>query len=457
VGRNQPYASAAAQRVNQSQMPAPTAPTTPQNTFFQINTPNSTNNLDAKDFDWLVFMDRPLVSPGELLSVSAYKPHQLTQQFINANALGAKHNHRAFWFDEDLAGAGQTTSHRLYRFFEFVEAGTRLQWSPMGGRVPGKINLNTVWDQETFNALCDAQAANQFSQTAVNNIWGQMTSSRTPGGTPGANDNPFWGIAGVGFTTAGDAQYPNGSGVDSTLLRSWVNSAGTRLRVLEPDPTVPGAFNPDSSNKDVSGIPYFRYELLSKIFNNTTTRSNVFAVYLTVGFFEVVDDTKSPVVLGAEIGSQEGRSIRHRMFAIVDRSNLSVAFTNNGGTPQPTAGAAGPRPFITESQTAVLTAGATSVQVGVLNVSGSPPPNNYEDLRWAINVGDQLIIDSGSNQEVVTVTAAGGSSFSANFSKAHALGFQITNALLGHPGPQPRFDPRNPQYGGIVRYLSIIQ
>jgi hypothetical protein len=88
--------------------------------------------------------------------------------------------------------------------------------------------------------------------------------------------------------------------------------------------------------------PYERGQLMAKINNNLTTRSNVFAVWVTVGFFEVhsqpLDPNRpyDPVALngntpnpnynpyvdklGAELGRADGQHKRHRFFAIVDRS-----------------------------------------------------------------------------------------------------------------------------------------
>jgi hypothetical protein len=66
--------------------------------------------------------------------------------------------------------------------------------------------------------------------------------------------------------------------------------------------------------------PFFRTELLQKVMNLTTVRTQQFAVYVTVGFFEVKKEgnanTLQPDILGAEIDQNN----RYTMFAVVDRS-----------------------------------------------------------------------------------------------------------------------------------------
>lgn len=54
----------------------------------------------------------------------------------------------------------------------------------------------------------------------------------------------------------------------------------------------------------------------SRISNLVSYRSNVFAVRITIGYFEY-----DPVTgLGSEYGAEQGRARRHRAFYVIDRS-----------------------------------------------------------------------------------------------------------------------------------------
>lgn len=118
----------------------------------------------------------------------------------------------------------------------------------------------------------------------------------------------------------------------------------------------PSVLNPNQMALSVPGAnhPHQAAELLTKIGANITNRSNVFAVWITVGYFEVVDIperhpiTGAPIVefdsagrrrlhrLGGEIGKLEGRNIRHRFFALVDRTVfdhwMQTQVKTNGGS-----------------------------------------------------------------------------------------------------------------------------
>jgi hypothetical protein len=398
TARSQPFAA------TQQGLSAPTLPGRLKHTFGRTNNATSL----AANFDWLVHLDRKLISPLELLQVAGCKPHELTHEFMGPRN-GKRFGQRAPWFDEDLTHASGR-SHRLYRALEFLGtrsqvtgamvAGTRAvipfegftgvnqpvavqalagvsytggTWQIVPGcsvlitdqnnvplevvrvkavnpaantfvadfvrsyaanqvvqvipntisdRVPGKINLNTIWDEETFLALCDPyenpQRSNHFTVTQVHHSFGNLMRSRSPEMTPGPRDRPFLSLA-AGLTApsdprTGDLSLLINAGIDDTLLRS-----------LPGDPARRRLF--EIGNQD---HPYLRMELLTKIANNVTNRSNIFAVWLTVGFFEVTDSKARPVKLGAELGRAENRHVRHRMFAIVDRSRL----TANPG-PQP--------------------------------------------------------------------------------------------------------------------------
>jgi hypothetical protein len=382
-------------------------------------------------------MDRMIVSPIELLQVTRCTPHELTQRFVTEDAAGSQKpdGHLVPWLDEQA---------RIYRLLEFLQAGMFVQGTGPGSRAIGKINLNTIWDPETFHALCDARIINRFQQSDVDDIYRRFTTWRTPDQQPGPNDRPFVGFAAPPLLPGAF----NDMGIQRTLLAADSEDAN-------PDPLQRRRmFEPAALPANARAHPYLKLELLNKIANHVTTRSNVFAVWLTVGFFEVKDDSAPgrPPRLGAEIGRAEGRHVRHRMFAIVDRSNLTLDPASPG---QP-----GPRPFFLNT-TGAADAGSTTITVGATL-------GHYEDLRYEIRVKDRLAIDSGPYREIVTVTgiadSAGGLrqlTVQPPFAHRHELGVPVTNVgtatQLGHPGPQPRFDPRNPVYRGVVRHFSIIE
>jgi hypothetical protein len=461
------------------QKPAISRVNQPQHTFFEVNvqvvepqdlatlevpgkevtvpanTPPPNGQLSGFPNGWLTFANRPLISPAELFMVSKYRPHELTQLFAlgpnnpRSGEPSEKYKYLADWFDPQ---------QNLYRFFDFVSASSPIQWCPVGGRVLGRININTVWDREIFYALTDPQASNFFydpSLATIDKIFDKMIAGRSPWVAPSAGDRPFQGMG-------------SGPTIDDTFLRPdpFDNRAVApqdKRRVFEPEFVNPlMAMN--------RSHPYIRQELMRKIFNNVTTRSNVFAVWLTVGFFEVRNDAVQPPVLGGEIGRAEGRHRRHRMFAVIDRSSVTMAsrVVQTAAGPPPTGvitpglGYAGPQPVIVPTHQAIFPNSAPQwVEIPRTGM------NNFEGRNWTIRPGDWLLVDPGPNQEVVYVASSNWwNSIYATFLKPHpprcALikvhdSTGITAGLPGNPGPQLRFDVRNPAYQGVIRHFSIIE
>src|SRR5262249_58146348 len=77
--------------------------------------------------------------------------------------------------------------------------------------------------------------------------------------------------------------------------------------------------------------PYFRIQNLQRMSNLLTTRSNVYAIWITIGYFEALpqngadDAHPDGYQLGQEFGSDTGEIKRNRAFYIYDRS-IPVGF-----------------------------------------------------------------------------------------------------------------------------------
>jgi hypothetical protein len=521
MGKIQPYASylsanANSQVIAQGMIPnnIPKAGLTLQ-TFGKPNYQGQGNNGQpaAIAYDWLCHFDRQLISPVELLQVSGYHPHELTHRFMQGNGPGNRFAHRAPWFDQRT---------RLYRLWEYLEVGDNCAGISPNGRRPGRININTVWDYETLLALCDPQPANYFTAAEIydptwvqpagpppgplfnpNTLYGKLLSVRSPGLMTGAglgpNDRPFMGMApgyipttNDPFVPAGDAMFPSGSGINNSYLRTDPTA--------QPDPSGAGAPLAQRlfGNAQALGHPYLKHEMLNKIYNNLTSRSNCFAVWCTVGFFQVLDSTTTPPTLGAEIGSTTGCNIRHRFFAVVDRSEMTIApavVTSVINPPVP------PLFLIDLTQPGTGAVNATGSQwlqvyadpllsqytAGTTPFNGSltgivfPWRAGASAVQWNIAPGTMLLVDQGSpREELVMVTGVfQGTALNpappgapnlppvpinppglptwiqATFIRTHYQGTNLT--IMGNPGPQPFFDYYDFGFTPVVPVARTLQ
>ena len=121
-------------------------------------------------------------------------------------------------------------------------------------------------------------------------------------------------------------------GIECTLLRS--NEVDNASPPAAPPANARMLFESRMNDRynQSDRNPYFRYASLQRLGNLVTTRSNVYAVWITAGYFEVEPDPTNDRTLhpdgyrlAQELGSDTGDVKRHRGFYVIDRS-IPVAF-----------------------------------------------------------------------------------------------------------------------------------
>jgi hypothetical protein len=328
-----------------------------------------------RPFSWLTWNNRPFISHLEMLMAPTASSSRLLFNYRMAGAAGAWDpfqdptlagdpfrrplGHLLNFFHSNEASASPPTDPppaHFYRLLDFVHVpsrfvGTHDQLNPawaVGGphghhppfnwvsryREPGRINLNTVFDTNVYAGLMNGfpypVGWNEFfvGRRGYLSVGGLLALDPR---YPTRFVNPyrsFTGLEAVPITALNAAITGPGvdMGVNPTLLRVDLNTPPTRPFFAYDN----GFSAADEPNRN----PYFRYQGIQRLGNLTTTRSNVYAVWITVGYFEVEPVPGANVdrkvylegyTLGRELGGDTGEVKRHRAFYIIDRS-IPVAF-----------------------------------------------------------------------------------------------------------------------------------
>ncbi len=268
-------------------------------------------------------------------------------------------------------------------------------------RDPGRVNINTIvdppvlpsgggiatapgsvvwqgiangtsspqWDVVGTGSPPSAQAV--VTQTMMYNPGTTGTYQQFP---PSSFTNPFRSAAGAALTnsinsdpsvtvfspfnptTAMQTAFNSLRDADATLLRPAIGASSTyslwnQQVALFDSPNLVAAANSVAGAvtplNDPTRNPFFRLQNISRMSNLLTTRSNVYAVWITVGYFQVTPwygyptkvgspyPTSGPVMydtahpdgyqLGLELGNDSGDIHRHRAFYMIDRT-IPVGF-----------------------------------------------------------------------------------------------------------------------------------
>ena len=191
--------------------------------------------------------------------------------------------------------------------------------------MPGKVNLNTIYpdsDMAPNQSTIWKGLQGGFESLGGGGLNGglnyqnfaQSRENGNPLAMPTDFGNPF-------RPSDENVNVPQGvplvTEVGSTLLR---NSESTTINSApETEPLFD--FGNTSPIYNANRNAYFRNLQRQRLGNLVTTKSSVFAIWVTVGYFEVDENG----LVGAEIGSDTGDVQRNRGFFMFDRS-IPMAF-----------------------------------------------------------------------------------------------------------------------------------
>jgi hypothetical protein len=447
-------------------------------------------------YDWLVQLDRPVINQLEVLHVTAGKPYLFTQQSVAPNPTNTDVVRFTNSIQQNILS--NPAFAQIYQALDLLRIQPYGHMTALGGRIPGRININTIMDKRVWDALFDAQVGlNGFTQAQVDQMWNGLMASRTQsmqqrfntsGGqltdaaglpyttpVPGASvydtgtavgDRPFLPF-GVATIPAGGSTLPNGYQVNNGGLGFNTDS----LLRLNGATGLPWLFQTPLTNPH----PYQQLEAARKILNNVTTVSHDFAVFATVGYFEVTNETPSGipnagafVQLGKEYYQNTPGDTRYKFFAIVDRSMVGLDPLQYKAAAVAHATA---QPFFTTVSTyiagtqPITPAGNMTINVAASTGSGTSAQVYSNGQPVDLMSGSAtLVIGNGATQEIASIasvsfngTGVATVTLTAALQFNHGPGESVSNILPGNPGPQASFDVTQAPYNYVVPFWAKLQ
>lgn len=439
--------------------------------------------------EWLAHLDRPLVNQTELAVMAGVKPHEVTYKFVTGSTGAPSYQQHTAPFNG--------TAAPLYRALDLLTVKPFGYGLAAEGRVPGKVNINMIWNASVLEALLDHNASNSFASTDPQTLYDSVlfnatnafartkdATGRVPNATTDEEPAPATGTdtRDRPFKPLGTAAYsayasppapalvppqfdlrPNGTGLADTILRDG-GTAGT----------------PALLTASTATHPYQKAEMLRKLFNNISYTSDTYLVVMTVAFFEVRNaapfSPTNPPVLGKEVFDAVFGDMRAKFVAVVDRSMLGVDASGqqvdglwqsalNEQPYDPTAGTMTPAGIYYLRFPAQGT-----------NAAGNQIHIHYEG-RFINLTGGSVYLGVGAAAELVSISALGGRNPDGSIAPAydpatglatvtlaatgptrlHVGGASVSNALASSPGPQAGFDVTAARYKGVVPYFEKVE
>lgn len=467
-------------------------------------------------FDWLIHMDRPLETQGDLFFVRDCPPHRLTTEFVYPVPQPTTPSVPGLTY---TVSSARWTYHSdgLARALELLTVKSPKLGDAHGGRVGGKVNPNVVQDSRIAQGVWDPQTSNRFNAAFVTNtVWNGWMNSRSPiqqktqaDGTTtnpvpvpgssvldllsGGTDRPFMSYGGPTVPNGSTGQFaytaPPSTNDGDTFLRRPVAS----MTVPSPEPYL---VLDTVADTNVNRHPYTQTDPLRKVMNNLTPVSHTFVVYFTIGYFDVKmlnpGDAGYPAnyptninggqvpQFGAEVYDQIPGDMRQKYMAVIDMSNMALKanppandadphatvqpfFTALAGTARPTATPA--------TVPAVLTLGSGGGNGTTFTLSTDGQTASFQGGNTT-----SLVIGYGVETQIVTVDAVGplpasGMGSNPNYPgglSANQIGVLnltrtawggtcVSNVRPGYAGPRTDFNFLLDKYKPVVPYVERLR